>query len=188
MALFHDFHLHGTLRFLTFVAFPGIFYSIYRIITLTELAAVAEKEAVVSGSNADLTKEKSASRTDQTALGDIPYAKRPRVYLFTGRGWYQACRTLDTKMLASLEWKALSLDQIVYKEVVFPSDISKASKNNRDLVSKFGIQSVPTLLVVTPTGSEMGRHPGAGTDPSRDVNWVRDVAGIRFRSQVTAGL
>lgn len=176
------------LRFLTFVAFIGICYSIYQIITSTELPAVAEKEAVVSGTNAALTKEKSASRTDQTALGDIPYAKRPRVYLFTGRGWCQSSRTLDSEILASPEWKALSLYQIVYKEVVLPPDISKAPKNNRDLASKFGIQSVPTLVVVTPTGSELGRRPGAGADPSQYVNWVRDVAGIRFRPQVTAGL
>lgn len=105
------------------MAFIRICCSIYRFITSTEVPAVAEKEAVVSGTNADLTKEKFASRPYQTALGDIPYAECPRVFLFTGRGWYQACRTLDTKILASLEWKALSLFLIVYKEVVLPSDI-----------------------------------------------------------------
>lgn len=175
-------------RFLTFVAFIGICYSIYQIITSTELPAVAEKESVVSGSNAALTKEKQASRTDHTAMGDIPYAKRPRVYLFTGRGWCPASRTMDAKILASPEWKTLSLYQIVYKEVVLPENFSQAPKNHRDLASKFGIQSVPTLVVVSPSGAELGRRPGVGNDPAQYVSWVRDISGIRFRPQVTAGL
>jgi thiol:disulfide interchange protein len=176
------------LRFLSFVAVLGILYSIYRIIMVSGDPAAPEKEALVSASAASL---KAENHHPESASGDsasVPYAKRPRVYLFTGRSWSPACRAMDAKILASPEWKTLSLHQIVYKEIVLPQNFSQASKINRDLVSKYGIQSVPTIVVVSPSGTEMGRRPGSGTSPEQYVNWVRDIAGIRFRPQVTAGL
>jgi thiol-disulfide isomerase/thioredoxin len=176
------------LRFLSFVAVLGILYSIYRIIMAVGDPAIPEKDAVVSGSGKSLKIEHQSQDFGSAGLASMPYAKRPRVYLFTGRSWSPTCRAMDAKILASSEWKSLSLYQVVYKEIVLPQNFSQASKINRDLVSKFGIQSVPTLVVVSPSGSELGRRPGSGTSPEQLVTWVREIAGIRFRPQVTAGL
>jgi len=175
------------LRFLSFVAVLGIFYSIYRIIMASGDPAIPEKEALVSGSGVSLKIENQQPEPGSGGMA-VPYAKRPKVYLFTGRAWSPACRTMDAKILASPEWKALSLHQVVYKEIVLPQNFSQASKINRDLVSKYGIQSVPTIVVVSPSGAEMGRRPGSGTSAEQYVNWVREIAGIRFRPQVTASL
>lgn len=175
-------------RFLSFVAVLGILYSIYRIIMASGDPTVPEKEALVSGSGTSLKMENQQPEFGSGGMASTPYAKRPRVYLFTGRSWSPACRAMDAKILASPEWKTLSLHQIVYKEIVLPQNFSQASKINRDLVSKYGIQSVPTIVVVSPSGTEMGRRPGSGTSAEQYVNWVREIAGIRFRPQVTAGL
>jgi hypothetical protein len=170
------------------VAVLGILYSVYRIILVSGNPAVPEKEALVSGSGTVLKVENQHSDRGTARLASTPYAKRPTVYLFTGRSWSPACRSLDAKILASPEWKALALHQVVYKEIVLPQNFALASKINRDLVSKYGIQSVPTIVVVSPSGAEMGRRPGSGTSAEQYVKWVREIAGIRFRPQVTAGL
>lgn len=175
-------------RFLSFVAVLGILYSIYRIIMVSGGEALPEKEALVSGSGVSLKIENQSQESGSGGTASVPYAKRPKVYLFTGRGWSPACRTMDAKILASPEWKTLSLHQVVYKEIVLPQNFSQASKINRDLVSKYGIQSVPTIVVVSPSGAEMGRRPGSGASAEQSVNWVREIAGIRFRPQATAGL
>lgn len=175
-------------RFLSFIAVLGILYSIYRIIMASGEAGLPEKEALVSGSATSPKLENQQAESGSGGLASTPYAKRPRVYLFTGRSWSPACRAMDAKILASPEWKALSLHQVVYKEVVLPQNFSQASKINRDLVSKYGIQSVPTLVVVSPSGAEMGRRPGSGASAEQYVNWVREIAGIRFRPQATASL
>ena len=174
------------LRFLTFVAFLGILYSIYQIITQSADTVVAANKVAPTGEGKTLTKEDRTPVTGPAGVAAIPYAKRPIVYLFTGRSWCPPCRTLDAKVLSTPEWKFLALHQVVYKEVVLPPDFSRASKLNRDLVAKYGIQSVPTMVVVSPSGSEMGRRPGAGTGAAAYVKWVRDIAGITPHPQVAA--
>lgn len=180
--------LYGIFRFLSFVAVIGILYLIYRIIMASGEPAIPEKEALVSGSGVSLKIENQSQDSGSGGLASVPHANRPKVYLFTGRSWSPACRSLDAKILASPEWKALARHQVVYKEIVLPQNFALASKINRDLVSKYGIQSVPTIVVVSPSGAEMGRRPGSGTSAEQYVKWVREIAGIRFRPQVTAGL
>lgn len=159
-------------RFLTFVAFLGVLYSGFRIYQNDRGRTNHERSSAVSGVSG--TKEIQPP-TSGTAGDSVPYQQRPQVYLFTGRSWCQACRSFDAKVLTSPEWKALTLHQVVYKEIVLPPDFARASKQHRDLVSKFSIQSVPTLVVVSSSGAEMGRRPGAGTSAAQCVNWIREI-------------
>jgi thiol-disulfide isomerase/thioredoxin len=163
------------LRFLTFVAFIGILHSIYRI-NAGPGGIFGEKDAVAADSGRTRVSDSPVSVATSTTT--VPSAQRPTLYLFTGRGWCAACRSLDAKVLVTPEWKSLTLHQVNYKEIVLPQDFSKASNPGRDLASKYRIQSVPTLLVVSPSGAEMGRRPGVGANASKYVSWVREISGI----------
>jgi hypothetical protein len=162
------------LRLLTFVAFLGILYSGVRIYTSGSGRTTPERSAAVAGGSGTTEIQRPVSGT---AGHTVPQSQRPQVYLFTGRGWCQACRSFDAKVLSSPEWKALTLHQVVYREVVLPPDFAQASKLNRDLASKFSIQSVPTLVVVSPSGAEMGRRPATGTSAAQAVKWICEIAG-----------
>jgi thiol:disulfide interchange protein len=172
-------------RFLTFVAFLGFLYSGFRIYQTDGGRVPVEKSAAVSSVSG--TKE-IQTPTSGTAGNSVSYQQRPQVYLFTGRSWCQASRSFDAKVLSSPEWKALTLHHVVYKEVVLPPDFARASKPHRDLVSKFSIQSVPTLVVVSSSGAEMGRRPVPGTSAAQCVKWIREITRQGLIPGFAAGL
>lgn len=165
-------------RFLSWVAVFAVIFAIVRII-LMEQADPGKKTVMKAGGDAEAKKPEQAPAG--VTLGAIPYAKRPRLLLFSGRAWNEESSELASTVLASPQWGFLARHQAVFQEVDMPRDPASASPRLRSLIEKHGIGSVPTLVVLAPDGRELGRRSGGESNPDAYVKWIRERAEIRFR-------
>lgn len=170
-------------RFLSWVAAFSVIFAIVRII-LMEQTDPGKKTAMKAGENAAV--KKAEQPPAGVTLGAIPYAKRPRLLLFSGRGWNEESSELASSVLASPQWGFLARHQAVFQEIDMPRDPASASPRLRSLIEKHGIGSVPTLVVLSPDGTELGRRSGGESNPDSYVKWIRERAEIRFRPIVFA--
>ncbi len=167
------------IRFLSWVAVFAVIYAVVRIILLegeTPDDKRDEVAAVERGKKVEPPKE-----LPRDPFGAIPYAKRSRVFLFTRQDAEEESRKPIADLMLSEHWQFLARHQIIFQEVAVPRDIAKASPRLRSLVENYRILSVPTLVVMSPDGRELGRSSEVGGNPKTFVNWIRDLADIRFR-------
>jgi hypothetical protein len=166
------------LRFLSWVAVFAVIYAIIRIILMEQDEPGEERKDLAVAEN---VKKEEAPKETPPPFGAVPYAKRSRVFLYTRRDGGGENRKIISELLASGHWQFLAQHQVIFQEVVLPGDASEVSPRLRSLVEKHRIQSIPTLLVLSADGRELGRRSEMDADPLQFVNWIRDRAEIRFR-------
>jgi hypothetical protein len=166
-------------RFLSWVAVFAVIYAIFRIILMEQDQPGEERKDLAGAEN--VKKQETPKEPLREPIGAVPYAKRCRVFLFTRRGGTGENHEAVSGLLASGHWGFLARHQIIFQEVALPADASEISPRLRSLVEKHRVQSVPTLVVLSPDGRELGRRSEVDPDSNRLVNWIRDIAEIRFR-------
>lgn len=155
------------IRFLTFVAFLAVGYSIYRISQEEAGADVVATHAYAEGEGPDLESAKG---------GIISSSLRPRVLLFTGPDWCPPCRTLDQKVILSSTWRSFAAREVSFEMIEVPRDSGKLRDADRSLMVVHGIRSFPTMVVIDPKGRELQRRSGASDSPEEVIAWVRRAA------------
>lgn len=167
------------LRFFSWVAVFAVIYAIIQIILMDEEKVEKKRDEVAGVEQVKKTAPKESGQPEP--FGAIPYAKRSRVYLFTTREADEEVKSRITGVLSSEHWQFLAKHQVIFQEVALPKDLSEASPRLRGLVEKHGVKSLPTLVVVSSEGRELGRRSEVDPNPKSLVNWIRDLADIKFR-------
>lgn len=155
------------IRFLTFLAFLAVGYSIYRISQEEAGADVPEVHGSADGEGPGLASAKG---------GIISSSLRPRVFLFTGPDWCPPCRTLDQKVILTSTWRSFAAKEVNFERIEVPRDSGKLGDADRTLLVVHGIRSFPTMVVIDPKGRELQRRSGGSDSPEEVIAWVRRAA------------
>jgi thioredoxin-related protein len=110
--------------------------------------------------------------TDYAAALVKAKAEKKLVLLdFTGSDWCGYCKLLDKEVFPTPTFNDFADKNYVLVTVDFPKQKQlpdDLQKQNQALGDKFGVEGFPTLIVVDPTGKELGRQtgydPGSGPD------------------------
>ena len=88
---------------------------------------------------------------------------RPMLVLFTGSDWCPYCVKLKKNFLDTAEFRTFAKDGVVLFYADFPKGTKlpeKLNTQNAELAKKYGIRGLPTTVIVSPNGKEMGRVEG----------------------------
>ena len=88
---------------------------------------------------------------------------RPILLLFTGSDWCPYCVKLKKNVLDTAAFRTFAKDGVVLFYADFPRGTKlpeKLKTQNAELAKKYGIRGLPTTVIVSPKGKEMGRVEG----------------------------
>ncbi len=133
-------------------------------------ASVEHSSAPKKASTPISTKKPTKSTPDQEPR-PIAMADRPQVLLFTGTSWCPACVRLQRNVLATPEWRKFVSSEIRFKVYNVASSSRNRTTAVNNLISKYGIQAYPTMVVVSKDGSKLTSIRGAksSTKTYRDL-------------------
>ncbi|HQZ66008.1 MAG TPA: thioredoxin domain-containing protein [Planctomycetaceae bacterium] len=112
------------------------------IVTLMTAVSTGGEEGVPKGWMHDYSQAEARAKALNTPLV---------VHFFAD--WCGPCRTMETEVLGSAEVRAAIGNGIVGVKV--------NSDTNRDLVARFGVTSLPTDVIVSPTGKVLSKSVGS---------------------------
>jgi protein disulfide-isomerase len=108
-------------------------------------------------------------------------AKQDKMVLldFTGSDWCGWCIKLRKDTFSKPEFQKFAEEKLVLVELDFPRAKEQnpdLKKQNQELAEKFGIEGLPTLVLVDPKGTEVTRNVGylAG-GPEGFAKWVESA-------------
>lgn len=82
---------------------------------------------------------------------------------FTGSDWCPPCKKLQSDVFSTSKFQAFAKTNLTFLEVDFPRGkrLSEAQqKTNEILGAQFGIEGLPTLVLLNETGQEVWRNTG----------------------------
>jgi protein disulfide-isomerase len=91
---------------------------------------------------------------------------------FTGSDWCEFCKLLEKQVLSQPEFEHYAYRNYILVRVDFPRGIRFRAwlKNQNDaLAKKFRVGGYPTLVVLDPSGKELGRNVGYMPDSGPDT-------------------
>ncbi len=85
---------------------------------------------------------------------------------FTGSDWCGWCKFMDERVFSKEEWNDWAATNLFLVKIDFPEDSSlvpeKWRQRNQELAKQYGIEGLPTFVLLNPAGTEVGR---LGTSP-----------------------
>lgn len=97
------------------------------------------------------------------ALEDAKKSKKLVILLFTGSDWCGPCKSLESKIIKSSEFKRLAKDNFILYKADFPKHIEQdfdTKLQNSDLKDKYPIKGYPTIYILNNDGSVIGKVVG----------------------------
>ena len=85
---------------------------------------------------------------------------RPLLLDFTGSDWCVWCHRLDDEVFAKDAFKEYAKDNLVLVKLDFPRKTKQPKEiatRNRALAERYGIRGFPTLIVLNPSGEQIGK-------------------------------
>ena len=79
---------------------------------------------------------------------------------FTGSDWCPFCLRLEKDVFSKPEFKDYAAKHLVLVEVDFPEHIKQSAatkKQNEALQTKYGVQALPTIVVLNPAGAKVAQ-------------------------------
>ncbi len=79
---------------------------------------------------------------------------------FSGSDWCGWCVRLDKEVFSKSEFKKYAKENLVLFIADFPRgkpQSTKLKKQNEELARKYGIRGFPTVLILSPSGDEVGK-------------------------------
>ena len=101
----------------------------------------------------------------------------PLLLDFTGGDWCGYCRWMDREVFSKDAWKAWAATGVVVAVVDIPANAEDAPDAVLALAKKFGVEGVPTYVLLSPEGEEIGR-----------LGWSRDATPETFAGRIRAAV
>lgn len=86
--------------------------------------------------------------------------QRPIIADFTGSDWCVWCKKLQHDVFDTPEFAAWAKHAVVLMKVDFPQDkplAEEQQKENQGLADRYQVEGFPTVLILAPDGTEIGR-------------------------------
>jgi thiol-disulfide isomerase/thioredoxin len=87
-------------------------------------------------------------------------ANKPILANFTGSDWCSWCIKLEDEVFSTPEFAAWAKDRVVLLKVDFPNQTTLApdlANGNQALAEKYKVDGFPTIVLLSATGTELGR-------------------------------
>jgi len=94
--------------------------------------------------------------------------KKPVMAEFTGTKWCPPCIMMEDKVFKKSEFTKVASKKFILVKVDIPKPDSPSAKKYRDLMRKYRVMGVPTILLFGEDGREFSRF-GAAEFPSVDA-------------------
>lgn len=111
--------------------------------------------------------------SEPTPVQTVTADQRIRVVLFTGTEWCPACRHLDSTVIATPAWQEFADGELDFQKIDVPADRSRVTEADRALISRHGVRSYPTMVVLDRSGKELSRQVGSGPPVENYKDWIR---------------
>ncbi len=99
--------------------------------------------------------------------------QRIRVILFTGTEWCPACVHLESSVIGTPAWQEFARAELAFQKVDVPADRNRVTEADRALISRYGVRSYPTMVVLDRAGKELSRQAGSGPPVENYKDWIR---------------
>jgi protein disulfide-isomerase len=133
--------------------------------------------AAVTVNGANWTTDYAAAREQAKA------ENRPILLEFTGSDWCPPCQRLNAEVFSRSEFSAFADENLILVKLDFPRRTEQAPElaaQNRRLAEKYGIQGFPTVVILSPSGEEIGR---TGYRRGGVASYIRHLESIIARGQ-----
>lgn len=161
------------IRFLSFIAFLSVCYSIFRIAKESSGPPVAATERVATEVKNETSPQPDPVKTKAPASPTRSYADRPKVMLFTGTQWCRPCQHMDVRVIRTPAWRSFAASEIKFQVVNIPRSSALMNSNDRKLVEQYAPEGYPTLVILDGRGREITRRCGASGSPDEVIQWIR---------------
>ena len=104
---------------------------------------------------------------------------RPILVLGTGSDWCGFCMRLEKSVLSDKAFQKFAAENLVLVYADKPSrkkQTPEVAKNSQEVLAKFGVRGFPTVILLSPDGTELGRKVGYGGQNARQ--YVKDLKGL----------
>ena len=84
---------------------------------------------------------------------------------FTGSDWCHFCIQLEKEVFSTPEFKTFAASKFVCVKLDFPRNLPQSAalkKQNADLQKSYAVRGFPTIVILTPTGEQVGSQSGYG--------------------------
>ncbi len=108
-------------------------------------------------------------RNDETGALAKAKAENKPVLIDFYADWCAACVELDEKT-----WPDAGIKQAVGGFVLLKFDFTKQNETTKALMTKYRIQGLPTVLLLTPNGEERNRFAGFKA-PAETIQWIQST-------------
>jgi protein disulfide-isomerase len=116
----------------------------------------------------------------ESILQSAKTANKPVVLEFTGSDWCPPCKMMQAEVFSKDAFKTFADDQVVFVKLDFPrqrAQTDDVKARNRALAEQFEIEGFPTLLVLSPEGTELARQVGfLRGGPEAVIGWIKESA------------
>jgi thiol-disulfide isomerase/thioredoxin len=96
----------------------------------------------------------------------------PVLLFFTGSDWCGWCKRLKSEIFDTDKFKDWAKDTVISVELDSPRDNRSA---HDDIEKKYGIDGFPTVLILTPDGTVIGKTGYYGSDIDSWINKVNEI-------------
>ncbi len=127
------------------------------------------------GNNAAQMTSLNWEQSYESAMEMARQTGKPVLANFTGSDWCHWCKKLHHDVFDQPEFSDWAADHVVLLELDFPQNSSQnpaIKDQNQALANQFGINSYPTVLLISPEGGELGRLGYVAGGPG---NWIESA-------------
>jgi protein disulfide-isomerase len=144
---------------------------------LIALAFAASTAQLAAADQAAPPAPRPAWTTDyETARQQAAEAGRLLLLNFTGSDWCPPCRRLDASVFSTPEFVAFAAERLVCVYVDFPRRAQlppEIREQNNALAAEFQVESYPTIWVLAPDGTRLGRLGSMEGGPKTFIRAIR---------------
>ncbi len=153
--------------------------SLLRLTSLLCLSLIASLTLQAGGADWETNFEKAQERSKKE--------NKPMLLDFTGSDWCGWCVKLNKEVFSKKEFTDFAKDKLVLVEIDFPSK-KKLSKElrrqNDELQEKYNVKGYPTIILVSPEGSIIGKTGYKAGGPIKYIEHLEKMLSDKTEKKV----
>ena len=109
------------------------------------------------------------------ALASAKADSIPLYVYFTGSSWCIWCKKMDREIHNQDAFRQMTVGKVLFVKIDLPAG-TQPSEKVRNLLEKYKVNGVPTVVILSPTGDELGRFRYQQMPPEDFAEAVLKVA------------